>query len=300
MAALRRIRRYRNPRVKAFLKFHRRANPERLILQLVQGLLEKTNFPNPPPPFLPEVVGKERDVFRIERDADLLCDAVLCRESGGFVIRVNNRVSKGRSNFSCFHEIAHTFFIEAVERQQMRFTKGEIRQIEQNYDEEERLCDLAAAEFLMPAAVTREFLAKSNQINWTRIRELSRRFGSSLRATALRVAELSDRPVLIEIWESQDAGENSFYKRRTLFQPRNMLRAREEVTDRPPHCVLQTLQTGQTAHGLYSYFLTGKHREFRIETISTNSATRRNSEVRERMKAKSVVALLCENRVELI
>lgn len=287
------LREYRNPRVKALLRFHRRRDPEKLVLQLVRKQIERVNFPALPPPFLPEVVAKERNIKRIEAIPNLLCDAMLIKEADGFVIRVNSHVSKGRRNFSCFHEIAHTFFSEAVERQGIRFTRKDISLIESNYSEEERLCDLAAAEFLIPAKVLLTSLQRSHGISWIQIRELSRSFQSSLEATALRVAELSDRMVLIDRWKKEDGGPGCFFRRETIFQPSSIVRPRTEHTDTPPACVIDTFKTGKPSQGQWAYFWKGAHRSCHIEAISVNSRqSARGSGVGN---VRSALALVQEN-----
>ena len=90
---------------------------------------------------------------------DINCDALLIPIVGGFKIKLKNEDkfhSTYRTRFSCAHEMAHTFFYE-IEDGGVPF-----RAVPGGSKYEEKLCDIAAAELLMP----KDALEKKKLINW--------------------------------------------------------------------------------------------------------------------------------------
>lgn len=95
--------------------------------------------------------------------------------------------SEGRANFSIAHEIVHTFFPNS--RSGARFRNLHLED-SREANELERLCDLGAAELLMPREDFQE--ATRGQMGFHLVPELSERFGSSFEATAFRLATAFD------------------------------------------------------------------------------------------------------------
>lgn len=115
-----------------------------------------------------------------------------------FLIHVNAADSRARKNFSICHEIGHTLMPNyngnsgpRCDAQTMRWDKG---------DEEEYLCDVAAAELLMPR---REFVPRLRGCGMRieAIRELAEEFGASLEATAVNVVGANVDDVAVLVWE---------------------------------------------------------------------------------------------------
>jgi hypothetical protein len=99
--------------------------------------------------------------------------------------------SEGRVNFSIAHEIIHSFFPNSTRGARFRSLSAEGSR---EANELERLCDLGAAELLMP---TEEFLAALNgQWGLACVPALCERFGSSYEATTYRLATTSARVAL--------------------------------------------------------------------------------------------------------
>jgi Zn-dependent peptidase ImmA (M78 family) len=112
-------------------------------------------------------------------------DAILIPMNGGKSSQIlyNPTRPKGRVAFSIAHEIAHTFFPNSIRGARFRaICASDSREA----NELERLCDLGAAELLVPhdgfhSALGRDFGLQA-------VPRLSERFGSSYEATAFRLA----------------------------------------------------------------------------------------------------------------
>lgn len=102
-------------------------------------------------------------------------------------IEFNSRQPKARTRFSIAHEIAHTFLPDCHERIRNRLVRTEF---EKNDWELEMLCNIGAAELLMPIA---SFPAlKDEQLGIDHLMALRRRYEVSSEAILLRVAALTD------------------------------------------------------------------------------------------------------------
>jgi Zn-dependent peptidase ImmA (M78 family) len=103
----------------------------------------------------------------------------------------NPTYSDGRVNFSIAHEIVHSFFPNSARGARFRTLSAEGSR---EANELERLCDLGAAELLMPAD---EFLiALDGQWGLANLASLCDRFGSSYEATVYRLATTSPNVAL--------------------------------------------------------------------------------------------------------
>ena len=116
----------------------------------------------------------------------------------GYLIQVNEADSRARKNFSICHEIGHILMPNyngdsgpRRDAQTMRWDKS---------DEEEYLCDVAAAELLMPHA---EFVPRLRGCGMRieAVRELAEEFGSSLEATAMSIVGANIECVAVLVWE---------------------------------------------------------------------------------------------------
>jgi hypothetical protein len=110
-----------------------------------------------------------------------------------------------RRNFTCCHEIAHTFALDAS------LPRNRSVSVHTDCSTEsmlERICDQAAAEMLMPRQF---FLPMSRSVppSIESVKALSRRFACSLRATILRISELAVWPVVFIGWQLTAPAESS-------------------------------------------------------------------------------------------
>lgn len=151
----------------------------------------------------------ERGVVQI-RSTAMQADGIISIKDGGrgYLIDVNKRHSENRKRFTIAHEIGHTFFFdlegELTTRSRLQVADNNLTDIKVN-GYEEYLCNLAAAEILMPSKV---FSARVQSAGPTAntIITLSRLFKTSIWATSRRLVELCPFPkLLIALWEYQPA-----------------------------------------------------------------------------------------------
>lgn len=155
----------------------------------------------------------------------------------GFVVELHRRLSPERRAFTLAHELAHTFFAEPATEGRA----GDAKRDASDAREEEALCDIAAAEMLMPAAALirdRGFCspAKLRQplnaffrvaleypVSVDGVVALARAFRTSLAATARRITELALWSCHIGFWSIQEGVQVEFAggyaSNRELFVP---------------------------------------------------------------------------------
>lgn len=116
-------------------------------------------------------------------------EALLYRDSDGTAqVFYDPSYPKGRVNFSIAHEITHTFFPNSRSGARFRNLHADDSR---EANELERLCDLGAAELLMPEQEFRE--AASGEMGLHLVARLSDCFGSSFEATVFRLATAFER-----------------------------------------------------------------------------------------------------------
>ena len=138
------------------------------------------------PPFDPfELAALQR--ISVAARHDVLDARIVAANRRGFRIEYNPSRPRARLRYSIAHEIAHTLFPDCADqvRNRLRHQKsiGESWQLES-------LCNVAAAEFLMPwgsFAVLQE-----NSLEIDRMLELQREFAVSLEAVLIRTVRLTD------------------------------------------------------------------------------------------------------------
>lgn len=189
---------WKSPAVKWMLSKSKTRNPEMFMRQNAKELLSKTEQHNPP--FSPFRIAPLRNIIRIEW-AEMRNVSELTPTKGGFLIKVNSKPSapswggeryQGRpsgrfQNFSIAHEIGHTFFYDTSLAIPSR-PYNDVGSLP-----EERLCDIFAAELLMPEEKFKDDAKRVlNKYEYpiTGIIELSNLYKVSLRALVIRLFEL--------------------------------------------------------------------------------------------------------------
>jgi len=171
------------------------------ILSWARQLIEKSGLTQPP--FHPEALAPLCGVKKILR-VGMTGDAILIRSGQNYVIKVNANHSRQRQNFSIAHELAHTFFLhEAPTNPQVfKSSRGIVSPSKCNSLEEE-LCNLAAAELVMPM---RYFLPRALELGLAAdsIMPLVRMFDTSVRATLRRLIETSLWRCIMITWDMRD------------------------------------------------------------------------------------------------
>lgn len=169
----------------------------------------------PGPPFVLDsaCVRAALGVLEIRTVQDSSLDGRVYGTRDGFIVELHRRLSPERRAFTLAHELAHTFFGER---------QGDTKREALDAREEEALCDIAAAEMLMPAAALiqdrgfcspaklrqpanaffRAALEHSASVDG--VVALARAFRTSLSATARRITELALWSCHIGFWGIQE------------------------------------------------------------------------------------------------
>jgi Zn-dependent peptidase ImmA (M78 family) len=140
------------------------------------------------PPFNPLEIAKLRNIA-VEANADVI-DARTISDENGLRIQFNPTQSRERLRFSIAHEIAHTLFPDVGDAPRHRGGNHDNRDDWQL----EMLCNLAAAEFVMPmgSLPPREELPRIEEL----IKEC-RRFDVSVEAFLIRVTKVTNQPIIM-------------------------------------------------------------------------------------------------------
>lgn len=151
------------------------------------------------PPFLAEEMACLQGVRRIERAELGDVDALIVGVQDGYIMKVNAKHSFVRQNFSCAHEIGHTLLYEFEHQSSMRSVDFRLPRLNIRQKDKERLCNMAAAELLMPKDI---FLRYLSQLGTSvgAIEQLSSIFKVSKPAIAVRIAEVSHEPCIAVMW----------------------------------------------------------------------------------------------------
>lgn len=141
------------------------------------------------PPFDPVPLARLRGI-EIEANSEVRDARTVPIANGRIRIEFNPERPRGRMRYSIAHEIAHTLFPDCAaqvrSRSRHRELGGDAWQLE-------ALCNIAAAEFLMPSGSVR--LIRREELSVSTILEMQRKFDVSTEALVLRIAETSDLAV---------------------------------------------------------------------------------------------------------
>jgi hypothetical protein len=191
----------------------------------------------------------------------MLADAALVDRGDHYLIYTASGISRGRRNFSAFHEMAHTFFLEASKERKPFLSPAEQELLRSSYQEEERLCNIAATEFLLPTDPFQENL-RDMEISWESIRFLATRFEASLEATARRVGEFYEGPLLIARWKMSGGNLQSS----VIVCSRDLKWFSDKIKDGPPPLsVVAAFDACANRTDSVRLFLKGHHVPFRVE-----------------------------------
>jgi len=143
------------------------------------------------PPFDPFWLAQHRGLLVIPRD-DIPDARLVPAEKGKAVIEYNPNQPRHRVRFSLAHEIGHTLFPDYLQT-----THNRLQPVPQRRDEWQRelLCNLAAAEILMPSeSIAREVASNITIENLT---SLWKKFEVSPEAFLIRTARSTSQPISI-------------------------------------------------------------------------------------------------------
>lgn len=145
------------------------------------------------PPFLPEQLASFLGI-RVVKESLGYIDSLLIPLRDGYEIRINATHPPERQNFSCAHEIAHTFFFQHEGRVLIEEITRENGQASDKW--QEKLCNIAATELLMPLTVFRQYASRYDFCILS-LQHLARVFNTSILATAYRLSSVSPMPCFV-------------------------------------------------------------------------------------------------------
>ncbi len=176
--------------------------------QFVNQLIDKRGNENPP--FSPEEYASLQGIKKIVREDLGNVSGLLLRFHDGHVIKVNQKHNLARQNFSCAHEIAHNLIRELkieldTENISYRTFNPQAHSIAISKTisrARESLCDAAATELLMPELIFKKYISTFG-VSIHTIEKLANIFRVSIRAAAIRIAEVSLEPCIALLWQPQ-------------------------------------------------------------------------------------------------
>lgn len=189
---------WKNISVATLLSSSNYDNPITAIKEKARELVLKGfNYGWSGPPYSPIELAKLL-AMDISPNEELPDARIIPVNSDNFRIEYNPFQRESRINFSIAHEIAHTLFPDC---------NLQIRNREENRGldewELEYLCDIAAAEILLPYATFAEE-ANSALLNLSSILEISNKYKASLESVFLRFCEVVDKPCAMAIAYFED------------------------------------------------------------------------------------------------
>ncbi len=237
-------------------------NPIDAILWHAKRLILEAGIKDPP--YNPTLYAPLRSVDKIlEKRMEI--EGRLVPIGKGFVVELRKDRSAERKNFTCAHEIAHTFFYESVgsiKRRKVGSPPGACDR------EEEVLCDIAAAELLMPS---RRFLeiASDFSASPTSVVNLARIFETSLMATATRLLQLDAWNIKLALWEVDERG----LKPRWLARPKVGLKHSPDLTikDEENSGISRAILSRQSVISDEWLTLRGQEVFYHVESMPLNS-----------------------------
>ena len=167
--------------------------PEQLVVRLCAELLEEAGVSVPVDV---RMLASFRDISEISEVDQAEAGCIFC-EGERLLIQLRGSDSPERRRFTICHEILHTFFPGFREERRTR-TDTTVGNFDRNHLEE-YLCDLGAAELLLPREPFLAALPARPRID--DVITLAATFTASLEATAIRVVNLAAVPMALVVLE---------------------------------------------------------------------------------------------------
>jgi Zn-dependent peptidase ImmA (M78 family) len=222
------------------------------------------------PPFDPHVLASVLDIkTRAQALAPGLEAMIIPDQSGAFTIIWDPAQPKKRTNFSVAHEIAHTLFPGCASGPQYRSTSPEA--------ELEVLCDIAAAELLMPLEEFQDDVRRLGT-SLESVNRLSARYQASHEAVAIRMVYVTDMPAAVLVagmpasgaaLTLQYAHANPGYQRTQPFRQLypGVLVPRYSVTQKAIRSPLRVTYKRDRE----VWYVGGRRHDFEMETMAISS-----------------------------
>lgn len=203
------------------------------------------------PPFDPmalaNLLGHDVEANSEVRDAR----TVPAGRGGKVRIEFNPNRPRGRMRYSVAHEVAHTLFPDCAERVRNRAQHGDLKGDDWQL---EALCNIAAAEFLMPHGSIAPLSEESLSIQT--VLDLQRKFDVSTEALVIRIAQTSALPIAAFCASPRDSSHFTGYHLDYMIPSRGWTDQRISARVRLPEnsVVRQCTAIGYSAHGLETWW----------------------------------------------
>jgi len=195
------------------------------------------------PPVDVAALARVQGIGRIVVRDRLGASGQIRRENGELIIELDSKEPLARRNFSCCHEIAHTF---ALGDPGQKFREPLSAPTCARYAREEYLCDRAAAELLMPEKLFGP-TAAGIEPSMASVVRLARLFQSSIKATIVRIGQLSVWPTVFLVWKFS-----------TRTGSTKKLRVAWSVRPEGARCFVPRNATADANSGMYTTFITSR------------------------------------------
>jgi len=174
------------------IKFAQKADPVTTVLERARAVvLEALEAGWSGPPFDILELAKRRGIELSPR-GDVLDARTIPSQKGKALIEFNPNRPPRRVRFSVAHELAHTLFPDWDKRVRNRLTHEEMKGDDWQL---EMLCNIAAAEMLMPIGSFKDLGKKDFSVDL--LLELRKKYEVSAEAVFLRVAHLTEQPCVV-------------------------------------------------------------------------------------------------------
>jgi IrrE N-terminal-like domain len=195
------LRTWRHKSVLKLLAHHRATDPVAVIRRLAREKVQEAKAAQwHGPPFEPEHLASWMGITVQPAGEDIRADARIFPGAGGqLLLEYNPATPRQRIRFSICHEITHTFFPDCYEMERRRGQKAVFDPVHAEF---ERLCNIGAAELLMPWDDFTDRMS-IRSIDGSLILRLQEDFDVSIEACLNRIVDLSPRPCAVVMFEEK-------------------------------------------------------------------------------------------------
>lgn len=218
------------------------------------------------PPFSPTVYAPLRSVKEVLY-RDIKIDGRLIPFDDGFIIELRKDRPAERINFTFAHELAHTFFYESVPSVKYRTNTPDHPQHD---EDEERLCNIAASELLMPTPVFSK-VVKEFEPSPQSLKRISQLFKTSLTATSVKLQSLGLWNAGFVLWKLRNGKLEPEWIARPIYGL--SYNPKFELLNFNSSSVYHTFLSGESTSDFEWSSLNGGYRKNRFESIQLNSKT---------------------------
>jgi len=263
-------------------------DPVEAVLLFAEMLVIESGMTEPP--FAPARYAPLRRIHQILFN-DMEVDGRLIPVENGFIVELKKNQSHERKNFTLAHEVSHTFFHGAVPVTKYKMNGPTTSDFD---PEEERLCDIAASELLMPSltfsAIAKDYLASPSSVI-----KIAALFETSTLATIIKLLQLNIWDATFVLW---DLFEGQLRAKWVASVHRSvMYNSKLNIPDFKSSGVYETLISGKSTDGFeYLSREEGFNRSY-AQSVLLNSSSALTCFTRSRIVRD---LFICENPASLI